>query len=113
MDMETDGGAVKMPLPRFSDLLTEFLPFDRSSLENAIDRFLDRFEGLGAGLTDLREPTNLVPAVAATALTALAAEVALRRLRARDQAKGAPAEDSEEELARFAGFPNLWNLGEA
>jgi hypothetical protein len=48
----------------------------------------------------------------ATALTTLAVEVALRRWRARDEANGAPAEDAEEELARFAGFPNLWSLGE-
>src|SRR5271166_1226905 len=112
LDMETGAGDVEMPSLRYSDLLTEFLPFDRSFVENAIDRFLDRFESLGGELTDLRETTNLVPAVAATALTALAVEVALRRWRARDEANGAPAEDVEEELARFAGFPNLWSLGE-
>jgi hypothetical protein len=112
LDMETGAGDVEMPSLRYSDLLTEFLPFDRSFVENAIDRFLDRFESLGAELTDLRETTNLVPAVAATALTTLAVEVALRRWRARDEANGAPAEDAEEELARFAGFPNLWSLGE-
>ncbi len=112
LDIETGAGDVEMPSLRYSDLLTEFLPFDRSFVENAIDRFLDRFESLGAELTDLRETTNLVPAVAATALTTLAVEVALRRWRARDEANGAPAEDAEEELARFAGFPNLWSLGE-
>jgi len=112
LDMKTGAGDVEMPSLRYSDLLTEFLPFDRSFVENTIDRFLDRFESLGAELTDLRETTNLVPAVAATALTTLAVEVALRRWRARDEANGAPAEDAEEELARFAGFPNLWSLGE-
>ena len=83
LDMETGAGDVEMPSLRYSDLLTEFLPFDRSFVENAIDRFLDRFESLGGELTDLRETTNLVPAVAATALTTLAVEVALRRWRAR------------------------------
>jgi hypothetical protein len=114
MDREAvDGaGGVEMPSLQHSDLLTEFSPFDRSSLKDAIDRLLDQFESLGAELTDLREATNLIPAVAAAALTALAAEVALRRRRARDETAGTPAEDSEEELARFAGFPNLWNLGE-
>ena len=112
LNMETGAGDVEMPSLRCSDLLTEFLPFDRSFVENAIDRFLDRFESLGGELTDLRETTSLVPAVAATALTTLAVEVALRRWRARDEANGAPAEDAEEELARFAGFPNLWSLGE-
>src|SRR5208337_3248031 len=114
LNMETGAGDVEMPSLRCSDLLTEFLPFDRSFVENAIDRFLDRFESLGAELTDLRETTNLFPAVAATALTTLAVEVALRRWQARDEdeANGAPAEDAEEELARFVGFPNLWSLGE-
>jgi hypothetical protein len=114
LDMEAGAGDVEMPSLRYSDLLTEFLPVDRSFVENAIDRFLDRFESLGAELTDLRETTNLFPAVAATALTTLAVEVALRRWQARDEdeANGAPAEDAEEELARFVGFPNLWSLGE-
>ncbi len=112
LDRQAGAGVVEMPSLRSADLLTEFLPFDRSFVENAIDRFLDRFESLGADLTDLRETTNLVPAVAASGLTALAVEVALRRWRARDEAKGDPAEDAEEELARYAGFPNLWSLGE-
>jgi hypothetical protein len=112
LDRQNGAGEVEMTSLRCADLLTEFLPFDRAFVENAIDRFLDRFESLGAELTDLREMTNLVPAVAATGLTALALEVALRRWRARDEANGAPAEDAEEELARYAGFPNLWSLGE-
>lgn len=112
VDMETGASAVEMPSLRYSDLLTEFLPFDRSFVENAIDRFLDRFESLGAELTDLRETTSLIPVAAATAVTTLAVEVALRRWRARDEANGAAAEDAEEELVRFAGFPNLWSLGE-
>ena len=81
VDMETGAGAVEMPSLRYSDLLTEFLPFDRSFVENAIDRFLDRFESLGAELTDLRETTSLIPVAAATAVTTLAVEVALRRWR--------------------------------
>ncbi len=79
----TGGRDAAMPSPRSSDLLTEFLPFDRSFVENAIDGFLDRFESLGAELTDLSETTNLVSVAAATAVTTLAVEVALRRWRAR------------------------------
>src|SRR5208337_2734372 len=50
LNMETGAGDMEMPSLRYSDLLTEFLPFDRSFVENAIDRFLDRFESLGAEL---------------------------------------------------------------
>jgi hypothetical protein len=109
---ETDAGTVEQPSPRSSDLLTEFLPFDRRSLENAIDRFLDQFATLGAELTDLREPANLLPVLAVAALTAVATEVALRRRRARAGVKRMPKEDAEGDLAGFAGFPNLWSLGE-
>ena len=83
LEMDTAVGNVEMPSPRYADLLTEFLPFDRACVEHAIDGFLDRFESLGAELTDLRETTNLVPLAAATAVTCLAVEVALRRRRAR------------------------------
>jgi len=112
LDRQTGAGEVEMTSLRCAELLTEFLPFDRAFVENAIDRVLDRFESLGAELTDLRETTNLVPTVAATALTTLAVEVALRRWRARDEANGGAVEDDEDELARFAGFPDLWSLGE-
>jgi hypothetical protein len=112
--VETDDGAgsEEVPSPRYSDLLTEFLPFDRSSLENAIDRFLVQVESLGADLADLGEPTSLLPTLTAAALTVLASEVVLRRRRAREEARDVPAEAAEDELTRFAGFPNLWGLGE-
>ena len=45
------------PFPRGSDLLTEFLPFDRATLEDAIDRFLAPLEELGSELAvGRREP---------------------------------------------------------
>ncbi len=53
---KTDGLAEPLDgaglLTRPADLLTEFLPFDRASVENAIDQFLERFEGMGGGLFD-------------------------------------------------------------
>jgi hypothetical protein len=101
------------PLPQYSDLLVEFLPFDRSTLENAIDRFLNRFENLGAELTELSEPSGAVPVVVATALAAVAADFTLRKQRGRDDAKEESAEDPEGELARCAGIPILWRLEES
>jgi hypothetical protein len=110
---ENDRGGGSGPSPRYSDLLVEFLPFDRASLENAIDRFLEGFETLGTELTDLREPASLVPALVGTGLTALAVAATLRQQLARQEAKRSSADEAEEELARFAGFPNSWRLEES
>jgi hypothetical protein len=121
-DVETDeqpqtGGAViepqaidgGLPSPGHADLLTEFLPFDRASVEGAIDQFLDQFEGLGASLPDLQGVVSLVPAFAAVAATALASEVILRRRRRGLGLKGRTEHDPEEALDRFSRLPNLWN----
>ena len=75
-----------VPSPRGSDLLTNFLPFDRASLENAIDRFLVEFENLGAELTGRAPATHLVPALAVVTISALATEVARRKRSAMDRA---------------------------
>jgi hypothetical protein len=97
------------PAPQSSDLLTDFLPFNRVSLEDAIDRFLGQFEVLNGELTDWSSPTGLLPAAAVVATAALAAEVVRRRSRSAE----AGAEDGEEDFARFAGFPHAWSLGES
>jgi hypothetical protein len=110
METENKGGGQLGASPRYSDLLVEFLPFDRSSLENAIDRFLERFETVGTEFADWSEPGGLVPAIVGTALTVVAVGVTLRQQLARDEARRSTA---EEELARFARFPNPWRMEEA
>jgi hypothetical protein len=113
METESDGGSGLRASPRYSDLLVEFLPFDHTSLDNAIDRFLEGFETLGTELSDWPEPAGVVPGLVGTALTALAAEVALRQQLARHEGKRPSAEDAEDELAGLAVFPNLWRLEES
>ncbi len=99
------------PDPSSSGLLTDFLPFERRSLEAAIDRFLDQFESLGADLTDWRSPTELLPMLTAVAVTAVASEV-LRRRRQRDEANAADG-DRAGGFGRFPGLQPGWGFGES
>ncbi|HEV3121003.1 MAG TPA: hypothetical protein VGY53_03835, partial [Isosphaeraceae bacterium] len=91
--------------PQQADLLTRFLPFDRASLENAIDEFLEQVNDLGASLPDLSVPMRLVPATLAVASALLASEAALR-LRLRSQTAEPEAED-ESGSPPFPGLPNI------
>ena len=70
-----------LPAPEGSDLLADFLPSDRASLDRAIDRLLDGFEGLGADLSRGVEATGLAPSTAVWGLALAALEVIRRRLR--------------------------------
>ena len=109
--LESGPGQEPRLSPRNSELLTDFLPFDRSCLAEAIDRFLAEFEGLGADLADWQSSTGMLPVLAAVTLTAVASEVARRRSRA-----GAPAattEDEDEGWARLPGFPGAWSFAES
>ncbi len=97
------------PSPRCADLLTEFLPFDRASLEDAIDRFLAPFEELGAGLASWQSPTNLLPAATIVVTVALTSEVARRRANRGETTR----EVGEEAFAQIPGYPSSWSLGES
>jgi hypothetical protein len=97
------------PSPRCADLLTEFLPFDRASLEEAIDRFLAPLEDLGAELANWRPSAGLGPAAAFIVTATVATEVVRRRLRGR----AATGNEGEEVLARFPDYPWAWSLGES
>ena len=95
--------------PRCSDLLTEFLPFDRARIEDAIDRFLAPLEGLGQELASWSPSMELLPAATLIATTALATEVMRRRIRV-----GRPVDDEGgEDLALIHGHPWAWGLGES
>jgi hypothetical protein len=101
---------VPAPPPQGSELLTDFLPVDRSCLADAVDRFLDEFEGLGAELADWPSSTSVLPALAALTLAAVASNLA-RRQSSAGPTTAAEAED-DERLARSPGFPGAWNLAE-
>ncbi len=66
------------PAPQHSDLLTDFKPFDRGSLEDAIDRFLGHFDDFGTELSRGYGPTDLMIEIMAVAVAFTAAKVGLR-----------------------------------
>src|SRR5512135_1184186 len=106
-------GLVEVPSPRRSDLLTDFLPFDRTSLEHAIDRFLDRFEDLGAELSRSPGPTILFTEAMAVAVALLASKVALGLLgRSPDDEADWAGADAGANLAGFSGLPDPWGVDE-
>ena len=89
---------------RGSDLLADFLPSDQPSLERAIDRLLDGFEGLGSDIARGVEATGLVPSPVAWVVALAALEVARRRLR-----RLATEEDDDPDPDRdpAVGFPGF------
>jgi pilus assembly protein FimV len=95
--------------PRSADVLTEFLPFGRASLEEAINRFLAPFEGLESELVHWQSPAGLVSAAAVVATAALAWEGVRRRARA-VSARREECEERDEDFARFPGYPTAWSL---
>jgi hypothetical protein len=97
------------PSPRSADLLTDFLPFDRASLEDAIDRFLAPLEDLGVELANWRPSTGLIQAAAFVATATVATEVVRRRLRGGEAAE----EDADGAFARYPDHPWAWSLGES
>ncbi len=98
--------------PWRADLLTRFLPLDRSLLEGSIAESLARLENLGAGLTDLHGTASLMPLAAATALAAVAVELVLQRRRSRPRQLDDPAGYARDDEARFARFTGQWSLAE-
>jgi hypothetical protein len=99
--------------PGRADLLTDFAPFDRSSLEYAIDRLLDKFEGAGRGLSSPEGVSDLMTGVMAVAVALTASKVVFR---------GAGGPRDEEATPDDAypgagpdglpGFPDPWGLGQ-
>jgi hypothetical protein len=98
------------PSPRNSGLLTDFLPFDRSGLAEAIEQFLAEFEGLGAELADWQSSTGVLPALATVTVAVVASELARRRSRGAQPEASAAEED--EGLARSLGFPGTWSFAD-
>jgi hypothetical protein len=97
--------------PRFADLISDCMPVDRATLERAIDKFLDQFEGIAVELTHLGASTNMLSMVSAIACTAVAAEVVIRQRRAGGAWPGALAADDGDGLAALPGLPNSWSWG--
>jgi hypothetical protein len=108
---ESGLGPEPAPSPRNSELLTDFLPFDRSGLAAAIDQFLAEFEGLGAELADWRSSTGVLPGLAAVTIAVVASDLARRR--SRSGQTEASAADEDEGLAQSLGFPGAWSFADS
>jgi hypothetical protein len=97
------------PAPQVADLISDFLPFDRATLERAIDQFLGQFESLAAELAHLEASTNLLPVMSAAVMTTMAYEVVILQRRVRDERANATTGDKEEGFTALPGLPNSWS----
>ena len=76
------GNGGEVPLPQGAGLIADVLPFDRASLEQAIERFFDGFEDLASGPAGWRGPPGPIRALLML-VVATTAEAAWRRCGAR------------------------------
>ena len=67
-----NGNQEEIPLPHAAGLMADVLPFDRASLEHAVDQFFDQLEDLGVG--QLPEPGLRVLPLSLTVIGAVAVE---------------------------------------
>jgi hypothetical protein len=102
----------ELPLPQSAGLIADILPFDRASLEEAVDQLFEHLEDLGVGQLVEQGPTRVLPLSLALLGTVTAVEVARRRLRSspgcgqsvrRRDALGS------EELLGFPELPGSWS----
>jgi hypothetical protein len=107
---EATSAVQELTAPPPADLLTEFLPFDRASVEAAIDQFLGQFEGLGVSLLDLSDSSTVVSGLATLAVATAAAGLVIGRRRYYGE-KPRQSEDAEAALERFTSLSGLWKLG--
>jgi hypothetical protein len=96
-----------LPLPHAAGLIAEVLPFERASLEQAVDQFLDQLEGLGSGPLLEPGPVHLVPMSLTLMGVVTAAELARRQLRSRAGRKGTNGRQRPLGSGELLGFPEL------
>jgi hypothetical protein len=103
------GSAEATPRPHFAGLASHFLPFDRASLERAVDRFLDTFDSAADELTRIEPWSALLISAGTIALTSLTLDAIKRRGRTRDDEKSSQDEVRRAETALLRTLPNSWN----
>jgi hypothetical protein len=64
-----------VPSPQRSDLIMDFMPFDQAAVGQTIDRFLQQLEDLGAGLSWIQGPTDVIVELLAVAVALTAWKV--------------------------------------
>jgi hypothetical protein len=98
------GAGASVLSSRPSDLLTDFKPFERGALEDAIDRFLAHFGDLGTEPSSARGATDLLTEIMAVAVALTSAKVGLRLFwRPRDDESALTGADDYDSLDPFPG----------
>ncbi len=92
------------PSPTYADLLTNFLPIDRASLDSAIDHVLDNFDAFGSGFTDLKAIEGLALPIAAGVVIILGTEATMNR-RARAERRQQRDETENPIVHPLLGLP--------
>jgi hypothetical protein len=112
LDPIADGNQEELPMPHAAGLITNVIPFNRTSLEQAVDQFFDRLEDLGMGQLVDQGPTRMIPLSLAVLTAVTAVELARRRLRPRTgEWKATRRQDPlrSEELRGFPELPGSWS----
>lgn len=111
--IETTDAEFALASPDESDILTQILPFERGSIEYAIDRVFTQLDGFGEDLFQFEDSLNLVPASMAFAVAISASGIALWLYRR------PPEDESRSTNSRsiagddeFNGMPGPWSWSE-
>jgi hypothetical protein len=108
----TNDNQEEIPLPHAAGLVAGVLPFDRASLEQAVDQFFDRLEDLGVGQFVEQAPSRALPLSLTVIGTVTAVEVARRRFRSKTGGGASTRRQdalSSEELRGFPELPGSWS----
>ena len=90
------------------DLLVDFMPFDRSSLEIAVDQFIEEFDSSGFKELGSLQAFDLIAGLV-TGTAMLSASIFANKLRQKRSDEESFEEESGE-TSSFAGFPGLPNV---
>jgi hypothetical protein len=91
--------------PQRSDLLTDLRLFDRTSLEHAIDEFLQQSESLEARLSWMSAPAYLLTEIVGVAFAVTGAKVVIKMLgRSAHEDAASTRTDDDDSFDRFSGF---------
>jgi hypothetical protein len=98
-------GAGPSIISRGQELLAAFSPFDRASVERAIDHLIEGLSDLEAGLPSLEEATSYVPHAVGVAAALVAVEILRRR-----STRGQDESDDDAGSPGVPGFLTRWEL---
>ncbi len=109
LDPGTVEAAIDAPQP--TQLLTNFLPFDRATVERAVDTFLEQLVDLRSDATGGVEVGRVITGIVVVAAVTTASSVILRRYQNQTR-KPESITRSQAVLDLFKCPSNLWKMGE-